>query len=158
MSFNFMAAVTICRDFGAQENSLSLFPLLSHLFAMKWWDWMPWPLFFEYWVLSWLFSLSSFSFIKRLFSFPSLYAIRVMSSAYLKLLIFLLEILIPACASSSQVFHMMYSAYKLSKWGDNPILLRFFFWEFFILSIFSKLCMVLFLLSFKSFFKSIVYS
>ena len=24
------------------ENSLSVFPLLPHLFAMKWWDWMPW--------------------------------------------------------------------------------------------------------------------
>ena len=35
MSFNFMAAVTICSDFGAQENSLSLIP---HLFAMKWWE------------------------------------------------------------------------------------------------------------------------
>ena len=23
-------------------NSLSLFPLFLHLFAMKWWDWMPW--------------------------------------------------------------------------------------------------------------------
>ena len=34
-SFNFMAAVTICCDFGAQENSLSLFPLFLHLFAMK---------------------------------------------------------------------------------------------------------------------------
>ena len=33
--FNFMAAVTICSDFGAQENSLSLFPLIPHLFAMK---------------------------------------------------------------------------------------------------------------------------
>ena len=32
---NFMAAVTICSDFGAQENSLSLFPLFPHLFAMK---------------------------------------------------------------------------------------------------------------------------
>ena len=33
VSFNFMAAVTICSDFGAQENkSLSLFP---HLFAVK---------------------------------------------------------------------------------------------------------------------------
>ena len=32
------------------------------------------------------------------------------SSAYLRLLIFLLAILIPACASSSLVFHMMYSA------------------------------------------------
>ena len=32
-SFNFMAAVTICSDFGAQENSLSLFPLFPHPFA-----------------------------------------------------------------------------------------------------------------------------
>ena len=32
---SFMAAVTICSDFGAQENSLSLFPLFPHLFAMK---------------------------------------------------------------------------------------------------------------------------
>ena len=31
----FKAAVTICSDFGAQENSLSLFPLFSHLYAMK---------------------------------------------------------------------------------------------------------------------------
>ena len=29
-----------------------LFPLFPHLFAMKWWDWMPWSLFFECWVLS----------------------------------------------------------------------------------------------------------
>ena len=28
-----MAAVTICGDFGAQENSLSLFPLFPHLFG-----------------------------------------------------------------------------------------------------------------------------
>ena len=43
VSFNFMAAVTICSDFGAQENkSLLLFPLSPHLFAFKWWDHMPW--------------------------------------------------------------------------------------------------------------------
>ena len=34
-SFNFMAVVTIHSDFGAQENSLSLFPLFPHLFAIK---------------------------------------------------------------------------------------------------------------------------
>ena len=39
MSFNFIPAVTICSDFGAPQNSLSLFPLFPHLFAMKWWDW-----------------------------------------------------------------------------------------------------------------------
>ena len=27
---------------GLQKWSLLLFPLFLHLFAMKWWDWMPW--------------------------------------------------------------------------------------------------------------------
>ena len=44
------------------------------------------------------------------FSSSSLSAIRVVSSAYLKLLIFLPAILIPPCASSSPEFLMMYSA------------------------------------------------
>ena len=72
------------------------------------------------WMLSFksAFSLSSFTFIKRLFS-SSLLSARVVSSAYLRLLIFLLAILIPACASSSLAFHMMYSAHKLNKQGDN---------------------------------------
>ena len=56
------------------------------------------------------FSLSSFTFIKRLFSFSSLSAIRVVSSAYLRLLIFIPAILILACASSSSALLMMYSA------------------------------------------------
>ena len=58
-----------------------------------------------------------FTFIKRLFSSSS--AIRMVPSAYRRLLIFLPTILIPACASSSPVFLMMYSAYKLNKQGDN---------------------------------------
>ena len=64
-------------------------------------------------------SLSSFTFIKRLLSSSLLSAIKVVSSAFLRLLIFFLAILIPACASSSLAFHMMYSAYKLNKQGDN---------------------------------------
>ena len=40
-------------------------------------------------------------------------------SAYLMLLIFLLEILIPACTAYNPEFLMMYSAYKLNKQGDN---------------------------------------
>ena len=65
------------------------------------------------------FSLSSFTFIKKLFfSSSSLSAIRVVSSAYLRLLIFLPAILIPDCDSSSPAFCMMYSEYKLSKQGD----------------------------------------
>ena len=65
------------------------------------------------------FSLSSFTFIKRLFSSSSLSAIRVVSSAYLRLLIFLPAFLIPADASSSPGFLVMYSAYNLNKQGDN---------------------------------------
>ena len=58
------------------------------------------------------FSPSSFTLIKRLFSYSSLSGIRVVSSAHLRLLIFLLAILIPTCASSSLAFPMMYSANK----------------------------------------------
>ena len=56
-----------------------------------------------FWMLSYksAFSLSPFTFIKNLFSSSSLSAIGVVSSVYLNLLIFLPEILIPACASSS---------------------------------------------------------
>ena len=67
----------------------STFPLL---FAVKWWDWMPW--IFVFWMLSFkpALSLSSFSLFKRLFSSSSLSAIRVVSSTYLRLLIFLLAV------------------------------------------------------------------
>ena len=61
------------------------------------------------------FLLSSFIFIKSLFSSPSLSTIRVVSSAYLRLLIFLPEILIPAHASSCRAFCIMYSVCKLNK-------------------------------------------
>jgi len=65
-----------------------------------------------FWMLSFkpTFSLSTFTFIKRLFSSSSLSAIGVVSSAYLRWLIFLPAILIPACASYSPAFLMMYSA------------------------------------------------
>jgi len=73
-----------------------------------------------FWILSFkpTFSLSSFIFIKSLFS-SSLSSIKVVSSAYLRLLIFFPAILIPAYASSSPACLMMYSAYKLNKQGDN---------------------------------------
>ena len=65
------------------------------------------------------FLLSSFTFIRRLFNSSPLSAIKVVSSAYLRLLIFLQTILIPDCASSSPAFLIMYSAYKLNKQGHN---------------------------------------
>ena len=93
--------------FGAPQNKVSYcFPI-----------YLPWSdgtgcLIFVFLMLSFkpTFSLSSFTYIKRLFSSFSLYAIRVVSSAYLRLLIFLPAILIPAWASSSPPFFMMYSA------------------------------------------------
>ena len=74
-----------------------------------------------FWMLSFkpTFSLSSFNFIKRLFSSSSLSAICVVSSAYLRSLIFLLAILIPVYASFSPEFLMMYSAYMLNKQSDK---------------------------------------
>ena len=65
------------------------------------------------------FPLFSFTPIKSLFSSSLLSAVRVVSFPYLRLLIFLLAILIPACDSSSPVFLVMYSAYKLNKHSDN---------------------------------------
>ena len=52
-----------------------------------------------FWMLSFrpTFSLSAFTFFKRLFSSSLLSAIKMVSSAYLRLLIFLPAILIPAC-------------------------------------------------------------
>ena len=55
------------------------------------------------------FSLSSFTFIKRLFG-SSTSATRFMSSVYLRLLIFPSSILIPPCTLSRPAFYMIYSA------------------------------------------------
>ena len=99
VSFNFMAAVTICSDFGVQENEVChhfhCFPIY-----FQWSDGTGFhevmgldAMILDFWMLSFKpeFSLSSVTFIKRLFSSSSLSAIRVVSSAYLRLLIFLLE-------------------------------------------------------------------
>ena len=64
---------------------------------------------FVFWTLSFkpAFSLSSFTFIKRPFNSSLLSAVRVVSFVYMRLLIFLLAILILACALSSPVCHMI---------------------------------------------------
>ena len=96
-----MAAVTIYSDSGAQETKVFQ---CFHCFPIC----LPWSdgtgcHDLHFWILSFrlAFSLSSFTFIKRLFSSFSLSSIRVVSSAYMRLLVFLPAILIPACASSS---------------------------------------------------------
>ena len=72
-----MAAVTICSDFGAQENKVShYFHCLSiYLHEVMGLD----AMILVFLMLSFkpAFSLSSFTFIKRLFSSSSLFAIRV---------------------------------------------------------------------------------
>ena len=76
---------------------------------------------FVFWMLSFkpYFSLSFFTFIKMLFHSSSLSVIKVVSSAYVRLLIFLCAIWIPVCASSSLAFCLMSFAQKLNKQGDN---------------------------------------
>ena len=101
--------VTICSDFGAQENKVYH---CFHCFPI----YLPWNDGTRCHDLSflggvgWGTTQKQNSFIKRLFSSSSLSAIWVVSFAYLSLLIFLLAMLIPACASSSPAFHMIYSA------------------------------------------------
>ena len=95
-----------------RKESLSLLPLFPHIFA-----WSDGNKCHDLRMLSFkpTFSVTSFTYIKKLFNSSSLSAIRVVSSAYLRLLIFLSAILTPGCASSNLAFHMMYSAYKLNK-------------------------------------------
>ena len=86
---NFVAAVIIWSDFWAQENKIchhfhftpSIYHDVRGLDAM----------ILVFWMLSFkpAFSLSSFTLIKRLFSSSWFSAIKVVSSAYLWLLIFL---------------------------------------------------------------------
>ena len=75
---------------------------------------------FIFWMLSFkpTFSLYTFTFIKRLFSSSSLSAIRVVSSAYLRLWYFSWQSWFQL-VQSSPAFLMMYSSYKLNKQGDN---------------------------------------
>ena len=113
-----MAAVTICSDFGAPQNKICH---CFHCFLI----YLPWSggigchdLSSSYVEFSTSFFHSPFSLSTRGSSVP-LHSIRRESSAYLRLLIFLLAVLILACASSSLACLMMYSAYKLNEQGDN---------------------------------------
>ena len=109
-----MGAITICSDLGAPKIKSTTVSTVSLFICHEVMG--PDAMILILWMLSFkpTFSLPSYTFIKRLFS-SSLSAIRVVSSAYLRLLIFLPTILTPAYASPSPVFLMMYSAYKLNK-------------------------------------------
>ena len=94
-----MAAVTICSDFRAQESKVchSFHCSICHEVMG------PDAMIFVFWILSFktAFSVSSFTFIKRLFNPSSLSAVKVALSAYLRLLTFLPPVLIPACETPS---------------------------------------------------------
>ena len=115
-----MAAVTVCSDFGAFPPSK-----ICHCF------------YFFALYLSWSGGIGCYDHIfffnvefrARFFTLlfhshqqshsSSLSAIKTVSSAYLRLLIFLPAILIPACDLSSLAFHMLCSVCKLNMQGDN---------------------------------------
>ena len=108
--WQWVVIVTISSSFGAQENKTCH---CFHCFPF----YLQWSMVLDammsiFWMLSFkpAFPLSSFTLIKRLLSSSSLSAIKVVSSAYLRSLIFLLAILVPACDSSSPAFHIMYSS------------------------------------------------
>ena len=110
---------SVCSDFGAQENKVCH---CFHCFPI----YLPWsngldPMNSFFWMLGFKlpFSLSSFTVIKRLFSFSSLSAIKGGVICISEVIDIFLAVLIPACALSSLVFHMMYSTYKLNKQGDH---------------------------------------
>ena len=108
-----MTAVTICSELEPKKIKCDTVSTVSPSICHEVMG--PDAMIFVFLMLSFkpTLSLSYFTFTKRLLRSSSLCAIRVMSSAYLKLLIFLPAILIPASASSSPVFLVMYSAYKL---------------------------------------------
>ena len=125
----------MCSDFEAQENKVSLFPLFPRLFAMKWWDQMPWLSFSECWHLSQLFhsplSLSSRGFLFPLHFLPEGWChLHIWGYWYFSQQSLFQLALHPA----SPAFLMMYSSYELNKQGDNiqPWSTAFLIWNQFI--------------------------
>ena len=112
-----MIAVIICCNFWAIENKVShCFQFFSiYLHGVKGPDIMN----LVFWMLRFkpAFSLSSFILTKRLSTIRvvGFFTIRVVSSAYLRLLIFLPAILIPVCESSNLGFCMIWI------WGGSLI-------------------------------------
>ena len=114
-----MAVVTICSDSGAPKiksvTVSTVSPAICHEVMGP--DAMI--------IVFWMFEFQSnfftlhFHFHQEDLNSSSPSAIMVTSSVYLRLLIFLPAILIPACHSSSPVFHIMYSELKLNKQGGG---------------------------------------
>ena len=114
-----MAAVSICSDLEPEKRKCvapsTFSPSICH--AVMGPDAM--VLVFLILSLQPALSRSSFTLIKRLSSSSALSAIRVVSSAYLRLLMFLPPILILACNSPSLAFLMICSVFRLNRQGDS---------------------------------------
>ena len=84
-----------------------------------------------FWILSFkpTFSFSSFTFIKRRFTSSSISATRVMSSAYLRLLVFLPAILIPACPSILQIREKKKKTHKNETRKKKKVLRNHLSWD-----------------------------
>ena len=111
--------VTICIDFGVQESKV------CHCFHFSpiYFPWSDGPRCHNLRFLDVRFEASFFTFLfllhQQVSSSSLLSSIRVVSSGYLRFMIFLPAILIPVCASSSLAFNMMYSACKLKEQDDS---------------------------------------
>ena len=108
-SLNFMAAITVCSDFRAQENKIChcfhFPPSICHE-VME-----PDAMVLLFLMLSFqpAISLSSFTLFKNLLSSSSPSAFRVVTYAYQRLLLFLPAKSIPACDSSQATWFPPYS-------------------------------------------------
>ena len=111
-----MAPVTIQWFWSTRKWTLLLFPL-SPIYL----SWSDGTLCLDLGFLNGEFQSSFFIFLFHLHQVALLFlfAFCLTLSTYVRLLIFLPAFLIPACKSSSLAFHMVYSAYKLNKQGDN---------------------------------------
>ena len=109
-----MAAVTIYSDFRAPKEEICHYFHLSPSICHEVMGLDAMILVFLIFSFKPALSLSFFTLIKRLFSSFSLSAIRVVSSSYLKLLMFLPPFLIPACNPDQH-----FSAYRLNKQSNS---------------------------------------
>ena len=118
-SYNFMAAVSICNDFGVQDKKIcQCFPPFP--FYLSWSDV---SVCHDLSFLNIEFQVSFFTLLfhchQKVLQFFLTFCHYRGIICILRLLIFLLAILIPAYDSSSPAFHIMYSAYELNKQEDN---------------------------------------
>ena len=105
-------------------------PLITRSVSVYYIELFLYTVFFDlyaYWFVTWksfawytAFLVCCFTFGYKIHVQSQFFCIsRMIINAYLRLLIFLPEILIPAWESSSLSFYVMYSAYNLNKQDDN---------------------------------------